>query len=100
MAILERHAEVIGAGEMAKHLDLVKRFAAVEARLGYPPARRFSVSTGPSLVGTRVLEREWSSLAAMEACISMAQTDPEWQALVTEASSLNIRTHTEILQVV
>lgn len=98
MTIQERHIKVIGEGVMEHHLDLVKRFEAVEARLGYPAARWYNVLSGPSPVDTRVLEREWPSVAAMEACIEHAGTDSEWRALVAEAQGLDIKTQIETLQ--
>ena len=99
MKILERHIKTVSAGSMKKQQGLEKKYAAVEARLGYPKTRWFIVHTGTSPMGTRVLEREWESMAAMEATLVKAIADPEWQALYAESVGLDATTKVELLRV-
>lgn len=98
--ILERHIKKVSAGSTKQQQELEKKYAAVEARLGYPKAKWYIVHTGTSPMGTRVLERERESMAAMEATLEKAVADSESQALYAESSGKGAKTKVELLRVI
>lgn len=84
MRIMERLTQKVDRASWAKKLALEKRYEAVEARLGYPPSRRYRAFIGTADTNTRVIERDWSGLGAYLTTVEKAQADPEWQALGAE----------------
>jgi hypothetical protein len=64
------------------------KYNAVEGRLGFPPKRRLRCYIGGHTTGTLVVERQWASMAALEAAYERAFVDPEWQALEAEAVTI------------
>ena len=83
MKILERQIQKVAPGAWAKKLAIEKRFDEMEARLGFPHTRRYRGFVGPLDAMTRINEREWSSLAAMEAVMTKAMADPDYRDLLT-----------------
>jgi hypothetical protein len=96
MKILERQIQKVDRTSWAKKAALEKRFDVVEARLGYPPTRRYRAMCSASDFDTRVNEREWSSLAVFEATLEKALADPEHQALAREGAAFVLSNHFEL----
>jgi hypothetical protein len=69
---------------------LDKEYEAVESKYGFPPKKRYSLLSGPDEIQTLVIERQWSSMAAMETAFEKVMADPVYQG-VTEKSLLLIR---------
>ena len=99
MKCMERLIQKVDPGKWEELLSFDKRYDAVEARLGYPPTRRYRCIVGASDVNTRVCEREWGSMAAFEATLEKALADPEWQALYAELGSVVLSGQFELYQV-
>lgn len=84
MRIMERLTQKVDRASWAKKIAIEKRYEPVEARLGYPPSRRYRAYIGATDTNTRVIERDWSSLGAFLTTQEKAMADPEWQALGAE----------------
>ena len=76
--------------------ELDKKFIAVESRLGFPPKKRYQSIIGSHDANTVIVERQWDSLAAMEAKFDEAFGDPEYQALADEGTSIIESTQWEV----
>ena len=81
MITIERQVQKIRRGKWAELEKLNKQFDAVESRFGFPPKKRYRCWVGGQDMDTLIVEREWESMAAMEAAYSEVMADPEWQAL-------------------
>ncbi len=94
--ILERCAQkVIGTFEEA--LALEKEFDALEAKMGnVPPKRRYYAAYGSLPSGTFVWEREWESMAALEAYQAKTMNDPEWATTLGKAEKIFADFHFEL----
>ena len=84
--ILERLIQKVIPGKWAELEAIDQKYNVVEARLGYPPKRRYRCIVGGHTTDTLVIEREWDSLAAMEAAYNKGYADPEYQALGAESA--------------
>ena len=85
MKIIER---MIQRQKLGTELDLEKEkeWNAVESRAGFPPNRVLRCIAGELEYKDIIIEREWESMAAMEAAYERVMRDPEWQALMSEVS--------------
>ncbi len=89
MIIIERMVQNIYPGKWTELEALDKKYNAVEARLGFPPKKRFQQLMGSNPLGTLIVERQWSGgLAALEATMEKALADPEYQALQQEGAPI------------
>jgi hypothetical protein len=86
--IVERQIQQVRPGKWAELEAIDKKFNTVESRLGFPPKRRYRCYVGGHNTNTLIVERQWESLAAMEAAYEKVFADPEWQALVAEIDSI------------
>jgi hypothetical protein len=86
MICIERLVQQIRPDKWAELAALEAKFNAIEGRLGFPPKRRLRCYVGGHTTNTLVVERQWESLAAMEAVYERAFADPAWQALGAEAA--------------
>ena len=71
-------------GKMAARELLAKKFNEFERRHQLPPPRVYQCISGGHDQNTLIIEREWPSLAALEATAEKLMADPEYQALVAE----------------
>ena len=85
MICVERLVQQIRPDKWAELEALDAKYNAIEGRLGFPPKRRYRSYIGVHNTDTLAVERQWESLAAMEAAYVKAFADPEWQALGAEA---------------
>jgi hypothetical protein len=82
MKIMERHIQTIQVGQGEAYRDSEKRWAALEGEIGgFPPKRHYSSIWGEPL-GTVVWQRDWESLAAMEAAYDKMMQSPTARGLV------------------
>ena len=86
--ILERMIQHIFPGKWAELEALDKKYNAVEARLGFPAKKRYQLLMGSHPLGSVIVERQWPSLAAMEAANMKGYADPEYQALQQESAAV------------
>jgi hypothetical protein len=81
MITLERMIQKVSPGKFPDLEELDKKFVAVETRLGFPPKKRYQCVIGGHDTNTVIVERQWDSMAAMEAKFDEAFADAEYQAL-------------------
>ena len=93
---LERQIQQIRPGKWAELEALDQKFNTVESRLGFPTKRRFRCYIGGHHNNTLIIEREWESLAAMEATYMKIFADPEWQTLSGEFDTISESTQMEL----
>jgi hypothetical protein len=96
MAILERHVQTVRIGPAA-YWEREKRFIAIEARLGgFPTKRYYSLLFGGESGNVTVWEREWESLAVMEATYGKMMEDAGMQDLMDKNHESGVTERTEI----
>src|SRR5512139_3960554 len=96
MKIMERLIQIVVCNSWAKKLASVKCYVPVEARLGFPPSRRYRAYIGANDTNTRVIERDWSSLQAYLVTIEKSLADPEHQALGAEQIGIVLSNQVEL----
>jgi len=88
MAILERHVQFKIKNEKT-YWEWEKSWEGVESRLGgFPPKRHYSLIAGGDNMGTMVWEREWESMAVMDAAYTKMFGDPEVERLGESGSEI------------
>ena len=88
MICVERLTQLVHPNKLTELEAIDARFNAVESRLGFPPKRRFRCYFGSHNANTVIVERQWESMATMEATYERAFADPEFQALGAEVISI------------
>jgi hypothetical protein len=88
MVTVDRMVQKIVPGKWAELEEIDKKYTAVEKRLGFPPKKRYRCIFGGHDANTLIVERQWDSLAAMEAAYEAAFADPEYLALDEESPSV------------
>ena len=96
MIVIDRSIQKVYPDKWAELEKIDKKYNAVEGRLGFPPKKRYQCLTGSHEVNTLIVERQWASLAAMEATYEKAFADPEHQALEKELTSIIKSVHWEL----
>ena len=84
MIAIQRLVQKVVPGKWAAAEVLTKKFEPLERRFGLPAAKRYQCITGGHDWNTCILERQWESLAVMEATFEKCMADPEYQALDAE----------------
>ena len=98
VAILQRQIQIIRPGKWAELDEIDKKFDAVEGPLGFPSKRRYRSLVGGHTTDTLIIEREWESLAALEAAYEKAYVSTERQALVQSLEPILERQYIELYQ--
>lgn len=96
MRIMERLIQKVDRKSWAKKIAIEKRYEPVEARLGFPPSRRYRAYIGGEDTSTRVIERDWSSLQTYLVTIEKALADPEHQSLGAEQIDIVMSNRVEL----
>jgi hypothetical protein len=96
MVTVERLIQKIYPGKWAELEEIDKRYDAVESRLGFPPKKRYQCIMGGHDTNTHIVERQWDSMAAMEAAYERAFASPEFQALGEETTAIISSTQYEV----
>ncbi len=96
MIVVERMIQQIYPDKWAELEAIDKKYNLAEARLGFPPKKRYECLMGSNAMGTLIIERQWPSLAAMEAANEKGMADPEYQALRNETTSIVKSVHWEL----
>lgn len=86
--ILERLIQHVHPGKWDELEKLDAKWTVIESRLGYPPKRRYRTYFGENGTDTLVIEREWESLAALEATQTKAFADPEIHQLYAQGAGI------------
>ncbi len=82
---VERMIQKIAPGKWAELEVLDQKYNALEGRLGFPPKRRMRAILGGLSTDTLVVEREWDSMADLEAATFRRMADPEYAAVEAES---------------
>jgi len=83
MRIVERHVQKLESNQWQAYQEREKKFADIEERLGdYPQKRHYRTVSGNNDIRTVVWEREWESMAAMEASYEKLGAEPDFQDAV------------------
>jgi len=99
MVVVERLTQTISM-ERWSELDAVdKKWDAVESRLGFPPKKRYQALAGGFDANTIFIERQWESLAQMEAAYEKANQDPEYLALFPTTAGIVLSNRLELFSV-
>lgn len=89
MVVIERMIQKVYPGKWVELEEINQRYNAVESRLGFPPTKkRYQCMIGGHDSNTLIIERQWDSLAKMEATYEKAFADSEYQALGMETTSI------------
>ncbi len=96
MRIMERLIQKVDRSSWSKKIAIEKRYDVAEARLGFPPSRRYRAYVGALESNTRIIERDWSSIGAFLTTKEKALEDPEWQALGGEQVGIVLSNITEL----
>ena len=88
MVIIERLVQHVFPGKMAELSAIDKKYDTIEALMGFPPKKRLQMISGPDEMNTLIVERQWASLAAMEAAYEKLMVNPEWQALYQGSNTI------------
>jgi hypothetical protein len=88
MICMERLIQQVRSDKWAELEAIDARFNTAESRLGFPPKRRYRCYFGGRNTDTLIIERQWESMAAMEAAYERAFADPEFQSLGAEVLSV------------
>lgn len=96
MIVIDRMIQQVRPDKWAELEEIDKKYNAVEGRLGFPPKKRYQCIMGSHDTNTLIVERQWASLAAMEATYEKAFADPEHQALQEEITSIIKSTQWEV----
>ena len=88
MIVVQRMIQQIYPGKNAELEALDKRWDAVEQGLGFPPKKRLWSIAGEHDTSTLIIERQWESMAAMEAAYEKSFADPDIQALEKEGDAI------------
>ena len=87
MVVVERQVQHVRSGKWADLEAFDKKMSKIESRLGWPAKKRYRAFSGHTF-DTLIVERQWESLAAMEAAEEKLFADPEWQALSPEGDAV------------
>jgi len=82
MKVIERIIQEINPGKNTALEDIDKRFDVIEGPLGFPSKKRLWCFSGPHYTNTIVIEREWESMAVMEAVYEKFVAHPGIQTLL------------------
>jgi hypothetical protein len=88
MIAIERMIQKIYPGKWDELEEIDKRYDAIERKMGFPAKKRYQCIIGPFDQNTLVIERQWESLAEMEATYEKVMALPEYQALGKEIVSI------------
>jgi hypothetical protein len=96
MIIIEHMVQHVRAGKWSGLDALDKKYNALESTLGFPPKRRLQSLSGSHDTSTIIIERQWESMAKLEATWEKAMADPAYQALGVESEEIIESNHWEL----
>ena len=100
MEILERIIHQINPGKWPEVNAMEAEFVKIESPFGFTEKMSFQMLAGGDGANTLVVERQWPSMAAMEAAYGKAMADPGWQSMVAQSSAIIKDTRYELLLVI
>lgn len=88
MRVLERLIQQVMPDKWEALEILDKKYDAVEQKLGFPTKRRYRSFAGSGNTDMLVIEREWESMAIMEAAWEKSMLSAEHQQLGVEGQGV------------
>lgn len=88
MVVLERLVQVVAFDKWSKLDKIDQKWNAFESRLGFPPKKRYQSIATTYDSSTIIIEREWGSLAEMEAAYEKQLQDPEYDDLLKDTAGV------------
>jgi hypothetical protein len=88
MIILERLIQKVRPGKWVELEELDKKYNALEKDFGFPSKKRYQCMSGGQDFNTLIIERQWGSLAEMEATYGKALANEAYQKLNQESFSV------------
>ena len=88
MIVIERQIQEIYPGKNEALVELDGRYAPINESYGFTPIKRYWCISGPHDINTSVFERQWESMAAMEAAYENSFDHPDIQALNAEGADI------------
>ena len=99
MKVLERQVQRIHPLKWAELHIIDAKYNEIEAKFGFPKKRRFQALACGHDGNTLVIEREWESMAVMEATYEKIFTDPNYQLLSPQLEGIILSSTLEIYTV-
>ena len=100
MAIVERRIQTLHASKFEEFKTWEKKWSAIETKLGgFEPKRHMGSMFTPDQQGTTIWERNWESLASMEAAYGRMWNDTDAKALGAQSQTLVSFSRIEIYNV-
>ena len=96
MITIERQIQTIFPGQWTALEDIDQKCTAVENRCGFPPKKRYKCVIGGLSTDMIVIERQWESMAALEATYEKILADPEYKALAVEIARIVEKSQLEL----
>lgn len=94
--LLERLVQQVAPGKWEQLNAIDKKFDEIEKTHGFPAKKRYQSLFGSHDTNTLIVEREWESLAKMEAAQMANYADPAFQKLSAELNSIILSNRQEI----
>ena len=88
MITIERMIQHIHPDKWEELEALDKKYNALEARIGFPPKKRYQCIFGGHAAGTLIVERQWESMAKMEEGYEKIMAEEEYRKLGQEGESI------------
>jgi hypothetical protein len=99
MKFVERMIQKWNPEAMAAIKSLADKYGDLDAKWGFPPQRHYRCWYGSIPFEYLISEREWESLAVMEATYARAQATPEWAEFAALASKVGESHRAELYEV-
>jgi len=99
MKVMERIIQELPPEKLDAFKEFQRKLDAPSARLGFPPLRWYTSFFTAEQSFTLVCEREWPSMAALEATYAKADADPEYTSQTASWPSVG-KSHREELWLV
>jgi len=96
MVVIERLIQKIHPGKFAELAEIDEKYNVLEADFGFPPKKRLQCVAGGHAFNTLIVERQWESLAKMEAVYEKALANQDYQKLNQESIAVIESTQMEL----
>ena len=100
MKVIERMIQKWSPEAIAKVKELIEKYGDLDARWGFPPQRNYRCVYGSLSQGHTIMERQWESLATMEATYARAMSTPEWAEFMAAVGNAPDGNRAELYEVI
>lgn len=96
MIVLERMIQKVCQNKWEELEELDKKYSALEKELGFPTKKRYQCIIGGHDFSTLIIERQWDSMAVMEATYEKAFGNAAYQKLNQQSPAIINSTQMEL----